>query len=118
MKKYTLAALSFMLLPMVAAAQSPFSDLLEEVQGFINDLIPLLIGLAVVFFLYTLARFMLSAGDPEKQKNAKGMMIYGIVVLVVMVSVWGLVNFVVDTLDLGGADVNDIPIPEAPQINS
>ena len=69
----------------------------------------LLIALAVVFFLVGIVRFMFSAGDVEKRKEGRTMMIYGIIGLFVMVSVWGLVSLLSNTFDLDNRPSDDLP---------
>lgn len=69
----------------------------------------LLIGLAVVFFLVGVVKFMVSAGDETKRKEGRTMMIYGIIGLFVMVSVWGLVNLLSNTFDLGDRLPDNLP---------
>ena len=44
--------------------------------------------------------YILNAGDEEKQKQSKYYVIYGIVGIFVMVSVWGLVNLLKNTFNL------------------
>ena len=69
----------------------------------------LLIGLAVVFFLVGVVKFMFSAGDVEKRKEGRTMMIYGIIGLFVMVSVWGLVGILTGTFHLNNRLPDDLP---------
>ena len=58
------------------------------------------------------------AGDEEKKKEAKNTVIYGVIGLFVMVSIWGLVNILDSTLGLNGtasqtkANTNQLPEPK------
>ena len=57
-----------------------------------NGLIPLLLILAVVVLVAGIVKFV-SAGDNEEKRQAgRQVMVYGIIVLFVMVSLWGFVN--------------------------
>jgi len=105
-----------MLAPLLAGAQSTFSGLdsaITSIANLINRLVPLVIGLAVLFFLWAILRFVGSAGDEEKRKEARGLIIWGIVAIFVMVSVWGLVNILRNTFNL---DTTNVPPPPTPVV--
>lgn len=95
MKKYIIAGASF-LLPAIAFAQVPTGTYLSGILSLITNLIqtatPIVIGLAMLFFLYGLMRFVLAAGNEDAKDTGKRIMIWGIIALFVMVSVWGLVQ--------------------------
>jgi len=82
-----------------ATTSSGITGLLEMVMGIIQALIPIVIGLAVLTFLWGILQYVV-AKDEDKQKEARGIMLYGIIALFVMVSVWGLVNILGDSLNL------------------
>ena len=71
--------------------------------------LPLIISLAVVWFVWNVFRYMIAGGEDEKTK-AKKEMIWGIVALFVMVSVWGLVGILQATF----VPVNPVPPPAPP----
>jgi uncharacterized membrane protein HdeD (DUF308 family) len=95
-------------LPALAFAQSVDSTnlgtALASIRYFMNLIIPILIGLAVIVFLWGVLTFIFNASDDEKRKSGKWMMIYGIIGIVVMVSVWGLVAFVQNSFGLENTD--------------
>ena len=66
----------------------------------------LILSAAVVFFLFGVFQFVMSAGDEDARKEGRSHIIYGLIGIAVMVSVWGLVNFFTNSL---GATSN-IPI--------
>lgn len=92
-------------MPLLVGAVESVDDLFNLTEGILNKMVPLLIGIAVVILLTAAVRYVTAAEDEEKKKNAKNMLIYSIVALFVMVSVWGLVNILSGTFDLE----NDIP---------
>lgn len=102
MKKISLAVASFVL-PLIASADgvstSYIDSIMTAVRNIINAALPIIIAGAVVWFVYGIARYVM-AGDDGAKEAAKDKIIYGIIGLVVMVSVWGLVNIVVRTLGL------------------
>ncbi len=60
-------------------------------------LIPIVIALAILSFLYGLFRLVTAGGDEEQRKTAISTIIYGIIVLAVMFSVFALIRFVQGT---------------------
>ncbi len=63
-------------------------------KDYLNSLIPLIIGIAVVAFLYGVVRYIYSGGDEEKRQEGIKFITYGIVGLAVMTSVWALVSII------------------------
>ena len=72
-------------------------DLIGEIRSILNLTIPVIIGLAVVLFLWGVLKYIQAGDDAIKVKDGKNMIIFGIIGLFVMVSVWGLVNVLVRT---------------------
>lgn len=63
----------------------------------INPLIVLVSSLAVLYFLWGVSKYILHGGNEEKREEGYHMMIYGIIALFVMVSMWGLVGVLSNT---------------------
>ncbi|MFA6338727.1 MAG: hypothetical protein WCW87_01570 [Candidatus Paceibacterota bacterium] len=91
-------------LPVFAFAQTSTSGglqgVLDTANVFLAKLIPFIIGLAVLVFLWGILKFIMNAGDEDARKEGRQLMLYGIIGLFVMVSVWGLVRILSDTLNL------------------
>jgi uncharacterized membrane protein YidH (DUF202 family) len=110
------SALAF--LPALAFAQSGvrlqnLGTALNDVQYIMDRIVPMLIGLAVIVFLWGVLKFVFNAGDEDKRKEGRQLMVWGIVGIVVMVSVWGLVAFVQNTFGVG--NINSAQnIPQLP----
>jgi len=100
-----------LLVPTGFAAAQGIEQTLEGIQGVISAAIPVLIGLALLFFIWGVATFILSAGEDDGRKKGRQIMLWGIVALFVIVAVWGLVNLLVETLGVGGQAA-----PSAPSI--
>ena len=104
MKKTFLKFGAFVVLlaPSIVGAQSigGVLGLLAQANDLINRLIPFIIALTVLVFLYGIFRFVIAGGDGEQRKEAQGYIIWGVVALFVMVSVWGLVNILVRSINL------------------
>lgn len=87
--------------PFIASAQNTRGDLqgLVELAGdMVNLLVPIVSTLVVLFFFWGLAQYVLAAGDEEKAKEGKSIMIWGAIALFVMVSIWGIIGFLQQTL--------------------
>ena len=69
-----------------------FDDLVSSVQGIVDLLIPLIVTLAVLFFFWGLAVFILNAGDEEARAKGRNIMVWGIIALFFIVAVWGIVR--------------------------
>lgn len=65
--------------------------LIGQFLSIINLVIPFIIALTLLVFLWGIFQYVLS-NDESSQKEAKNFIIYGIISLFVMVSVWGLVK--------------------------
>jgi hypothetical protein len=87
--------------------------LLAQASDFINRLIPFIIGLTVLFFLWGIFKLVFSAKDSEQRAEARGYIIWGIIGLAVMVSVWGLVNLLTSTFSLNQNVPNPPQLPSA-----
>ncbi len=121
MKKLAYAAAISAALPLSAAAASitNLQSIVDFIKNLLNTLLPLIIAAAVVYFVYGVAMYVMS-GDDDAKAAAKSKIIYGIVGLFVMVSVWGLVNILVNTFGLQNtAPVNGTnPLQNVPGINN
>lgn len=94
MKKALIIGISF-LLPVVVLAQlsNLETNIVTPIGRIINLLIPIVFALALLYFFWGLAQYILASGDPTAQESGRNKMIWGIVALFVMASVWGLVRF-------------------------
>lgn len=93
-----------------SAGNSTFRCLIYKGLKILSWTVPILISLALVAFMWGVLKYILPAGDEGKMKEGRQMMIYGIIGIAVMVSVWGLVNLVIETVFGTPAyegDVND-----------
>ena len=90
--------------------------LIEAVGGLINPLIAILVGLALLAFFWGLAKFIFRAGgDTEAVEEGKRLMIWGLIALFIMVSVWGIIGFIQSALLPGGGST-PTGLPEVTEI--
>ena len=114
MKKYGFLLL-MLSLPATVSAAATFAEALGILQGLLNGLLPILIALAVAIFLWGVLKYIRASDNPDQRTEGRELMIYGIIAIFVMVSLWGLVSVIVDTffdpsdLTIGGGDVPQFP---------
>lgn len=99
--------LAFM--PFAASAQTDAESILESLGTLINLATPIVVALALLFFFWGLATFILSAGNEEKRKEGRGIMIWGIIALFIIVSIWGLIRVVQETFNLETSTTIEVP---------
>ena len=80
------------------------SFLLNVKQMIVDPLISLLFALAVVYFLYGLVEFMMNQDNDEKKTTGKSHMVWGVVGIAIMISVFAILTLIIDTFEI--KDVN------------
>ncbi len=100
----------------VAQAQSfnYFANLAAELGGVLAILVPVLVALALALFIWGMVVFVFNAGDDSKRAEGQKHMIWGLVALFVIVSVWGLVSLLQVIFGADG-DLGGIKAPELPE---
>ncbi len=73
--------------------------IIQMAKDFINVLMPFIISLTVLVFIWGIFR-MVTSSDGAAREEARGYITWGVVALFVMVSVWGLVNILVSSFGL------------------
>jgi hypothetical protein len=114
MKKFIIPAV-LALAPVFVFAQNlgNIQNLLNSFRNLVDLALPIVVALALLAFFWGLAKFIFASGDEDKREDGKRIMIWGIIALFVMVSVWGLVRFVGQAfgIDQGGT----VNIPTVPR---
>src|SRR5688572_18957148 len=77
-------------------------NLLITAQQILNSLIPIIVTLGLVYFIWGVVQYFIADAE-EAKKTGKDRIIYGIIALAVITSLWGLVNLLANTFGLGGA---------------
>jgi Ni,Fe-hydrogenase I cytochrome b subunit len=64
-------------------------------------MVPILFAVAFITFLYGVAKkYIFARGDEAAVEEGHKLILWGVIGFVVMISIWGLVNVVNDTLGL------------------
>lgn len=84
------------IIPVAYAAE--VAELTKIKQYILNPIIVLLFGLAILYFLFGVVKFISSLDSKEGKEEGKKHLLWGIVGLAIMVSVYGLMNFITATI--------------------
>ncbi len=112
-KLIVLSGLVFSLAPVVALAVTTagvasctgtslntIEGILCKIKDLLNAIIPVLIALGVVYFVWGVITYVISS-DEEAKKTGRNRIIYGIIGLAVIVAMWGLVGILTNTFRIG-----------------
>ena len=95
-----------------AASGGTILGLLCRFGQILNSVVPVLIALGVVFFVYGVITYVV-ASDEEAKSTGRDRIIFGIVGLAVIIGVWGLVAILRNTFDLrnqGNLQLPTVPV--------
>lgn len=95
--------------PFEVPAANPFANpddittiggLLNWVNTLLNAVIPFLVGLAVLVIIYGVFGYIRHAAEEEKRGEARMFVLWGVIGVFAMVSIWGFISILVNTLPL------------------
>ncbi len=109
-RKYLIPCVSFLMLPALVFAQNPnpnpdlgfVSNLSNQTLSVVDGFIPLALAIAMLVFIWGLVVFISQSGNEQAKEEGKRKMIWGIIALFVIVSVWGLVALLQTLVGVGG----------------
>ena len=97
-KKFIILCIVFF--PTVVFGATTIESIVVDIGLIIQTATPIVVALALIFFFYGLTKYILNASDEEKKKEGRSIMIWGIIALFVIVSVWGLVRVIGNTFNI------------------
>lgn len=107
----TSIAAAVLSLPLLASAQTTggLFNLLSVAARVLNALVGIFVLAAIVVFFWGLVQYLLDVGE----QKAKGLqtMIWGIIAIFVMVSIWGIVRILQQTVGVDSSAANQAIIP-------
>src|SRR3989344_910309 len=111
MKKYQLSIISAasLLLP-IAAVATTLDDFLDNgLKPVLESIVNVLVVLAIFVLIVGIFRYMTAAGDEEQVKKGKNFIVYGIIGIVLMLTIRAFINIIVDTfLSTGGLEDENV----------
>lgn len=104
-------------LPAVAFAQTNtgpdtgnVKKIVEDTKNILNTVLVLLFVLALLVFAWGIVKYITSANNPEKEKEARKFLWWGVIGIFVLASVLGLVSFIGKYFGVGqGAGNINVP---------
>lgn len=90
-------------------APGSLASILFKIKVLLNSIIPILIGIGLVYFIWGVVRYVIADGEEAKDKG-KDTMLYGVIGFAVIAGIWGLVNIVVETFNLDTAAPDLAPL--------
>ena len=96
---YRSTVVTVLLLPTVAFAAT-LDSLLNALISVVQTIIPVIMGMAVLVFFWGIVKFINHAGDEKAVEEGKGLMLWGMIGLFVMVALWGIIGYFQQELNL------------------
>ncbi len=101
MKRFNFAWLAILLLPRLSHAQDAQTFIANSIIFIETTLIPFLIAIAFLFFVYNVVRYFVFEGNNEDgREKAKSLAIYGVAAFVIIIIFWGVVNLLTSSIGL------------------
>ena len=97
--------MNFQIFPIAEASVTTLMNSINRV--IIGPLIMFLFALAVVYFMYGLFQYLISPDNEEIKKTSKKHMFWGIFGMFIMVSVFGILNLILNTLGENRIHINN-----------
>ena len=92
-----------------------FRSLASLLIDIINPLLAILIGFALLAFFKGLIVFITKAGDAKNHADGRSLMVWGIIGLFVMISVFGILRFFYSDLGFSNPNNPNNLLPLLPQ---
>ena len=103
MKKIYILSSALVSVPFIAFAEkNTLATLIGQIIGYANQILVLLMGVAVVMFVFYIIKYYIKA---DADRKAGGLYVmYSLIGFFVILSFWGLVNILQNTFDLKNED--------------
>ncbi len=104
---YRIILLAFLAIPLITFANS-VQQLVTYTLAFIqNTLLPFILGIAFLIFVYNAVRFFIIGGATDDgQENGKMLVLYSILAFVVILSFWGIINILTAGIWGNSSEIN------------
>jgi len=83
----------------IPKAEASVNSLINTINKVVvNPIIYFLFTLGTILFLYGIVRFFLNPANEDVKKESKNHMLWGLVGMLIMISVFGIMNLIVNTI--------------------
>lgn len=115
-----LAVVAALTLPAVAsaAALTDVETFASSILKIVNILVAIVFVLALVVFAWGVVKYITSANNPEREKEARQFLWWGVVGLFVIIAIFGLVQFIGKTLGINPGETGSLRIPKVENPNT
>ena len=99
--------------PASAFAQNPGAalDVVQGTLNVVNTIVTIVFVLAVLVFGWGVVKYIMSAGDPEGEKEARGFLWWGVIGIAVLAFVFGIIQYAATYFGVGTTTSSVIKIP-------
>lgn len=94
------------------AGQTGIGKLICKIQGLLELVVPVLVTVGIIYFVWGIVSYVI-ADDEEAKSSGRARMMWGIVGLAVIVSMWGLVRILTETAEVNN-NTSNIRLPNTP----
>ena len=88
--------MTFQIIPIAEASVVTLMRSIDRV--IINPLIVFLFALAMAYFIFGIVKYLLSPGNEEVRKQSRSQMIWGVIGMFIMISVFGIMRMILTSL--------------------
>ena len=93
------------------------SSFLTQIQVILDRVVPFIVGLAVFIVIWGIFNYLTHAENEEKRDEAKKYILWGVIGVFCMLSVWGFVNILYNSFTLE-RQIDGSKIPKVPRVES
>ncbi len=88
------------------------SELAPLVGSYINQIYYLLLAVAMITLVVGVFKFVANAGNEQGRKAGRQVILWGVIGIFVITSIWGIVNILQNTLELGDDSNPNVRVPQ------
>ena len=100
--------------PAIAFAQdsTAVTAVVTGTLAIVNIIVTIVFVLAVLVFGWGVVKYIMSAGDPEGEKEARGFLWWGVIGIAVLAFVFGIIQYAATYFGVGTTGRGSITIPK------
>ena len=101
-RKYILISLAVLVIPLLTLADPvTLKSLMGVAADYLNTALKLLMGLAVLLFVWYVIQYFIKPADSKGHLEATQYVLWSVIGFFVILSMWGIVNVLSSTFNLG-----------------